>query len=191
MMYRYIKSACSESPPSLRPQGAITLDWQSLSSDNNIPLNSRKRKQSFGQLFSNIIQIPSKPDSAKSNAVCVVARPLVTSYNFAQSPYNSKIPSKLRETAFNSSPDVSGQSSRDSSPIDHLRTATDFSLTTDEFESVSKRVKITPDVMQKGDSFNFPNSATVANQVIKNSSVDYIFGETTLIITITNLIALI
>lgn len=96
------------------------------------------------------------------------------------SPYNAKIPSKLRETAFNSSPDDGmPTSSRESSPLSHMQSILPLgSPTTDQFEVSSKKARLTEEepINMFDQEKPAPLSVAALRQRANNSSVDYILG---------------
>jgi len=93
------------------------------------------------------------------------------------SPYHSKIPSKLRETAFNSSPDGSVHSSGESSPVSHFRKQPSSPNLTEKTELAVKRTRLSGDT-KRAESVEqgkpLPSSVTALRQRVNNSSVDYI-----------------
>ena len=95
---------------------------------------------------------------------------------FRKSPYHSKVPSKLRETAFNSSPDGSLRSSRESSPVSHLQKQPSPNLA-EKIELAAKRTRLSNEI-SRAESVEqgkpLPLSFAALRQRANSSSVDYI-----------------
>lgn len=112
--------------------------------------------------------IPEPPDSRKRKHDGARSNP---------SPYNAKVPSKLRETAFNSSPDGLQGWSRESSPLSQLQSLLSTgSSATGQLDLASRRTRqseedsaILPDSEKP-----IPLSVATLRQRANNSSVDYV-----------------
>lgn len=93
------------------------------------------------------------------------------------SPYHSKVPSKLRETAFNSSPDGSLHSSGESSPVLHLQKQPSSPSLAEKTELAAKKARLSGEI-SRAESVEqgkpLPLSVAALRQRANSSSVDYI-----------------